>query len=48
MTMGAFRSVRIIVAMCNTLLVKVLVFTEDGGSEMPPQCHLYDQMAFKQ
>lgn len=47
-TMGALRSVRIIVSICNMLPVRVVVFTEDGGLEMPPQCHLYDQMAFKQ
>ena len=34
--MGAFRSVRIIVSMCKIVLVRVLVFKQDGGLEIPP------------
>ena len=39
-TMGAFGSVRIVVSMCNIVLVRGLVFTQEGGLEMPPQCSL--------
>jgi hypothetical protein len=35
--MGSFRSVRITVAMCKTVLVRVLVFKQDDGLEITPQ-----------
>ena len=48
MTLGMFRSVRMIVATCNTVLATLQVSKKDSGSEMPPQCYLYNPKVFAQ
>ena len=48
MTLGAFISVRTFVTTHKTVLATLQVLKQDGGSEMPPQCCLYNQEVFKQ
>ena len=48
MALGVFRSVRTLATIFRVVSVWFLVFKQVGGSEIQPQCHLYNQMAFKQ
>ena len=48
MTLGMARSVRMIVTTCNTMMATLQGFKQDSGSEMPPQCYLYNPKVFKQ
>ena len=42
MTLGVFRSVRTLAMIFKAVLVWFLVFKQAGGSEIHPQCHLYN------
>ena len=48
MALGASISVRTFVTTHKTVLATLQVLQQDGGSEMPPQVYLYNEMVFKQ